>query len=329
MIGRVGKAAFDRKLEELEAVRSEPASASTGARLTKALQGRNNYLAAKAAKLAAELERKDLSAGLIAAFDRFLIDPVKSDPQCWAKTAIVKALKTLEQDAPEVFLRGISYIQLEPVFGGREDSAATLRGECAFGLIRCRSIPSHQVLAKLVDLLTDEAKGPRIDAARALAAYGSPHSVLVLRLKIRMGDREPEVTGACLAAMLALDPEEGVPLAEQLLGGHDDDLRHEAAAALGESPHPAAFAALRQAWERTRDPEFRQTLLISIGSSRQEAAIDFLLSLIHAGDLTAAAQAIRALAPNRFSLPVQERATRAVERTQSSALAEILKREFA
>ncbi|MFN0167064.1 MAG: HEAT repeat domain-containing protein [Bryobacteraceae bacterium] len=328
MIEPVGKAAFDRKLEALDAVRADPASASTGVQLRKALEGRNNYLAAKAARLAAELERKDLIGDLVSAFGHFLTDPVKTDPQCWAKTAIVKALKALEHDAPEVFLHGIGYVQREPAFGGSEDSAATLRGECAFGLIRCRSIPAHQVLARLVDLLTDEAKAPRIDAARALAAYGSPHSVLVLRLKIRMGDADPEVTGACLAAMMALDPEEGVPLAAQLLDGRDDDLRHEAAAALGESPDPAAFAALRHAWERTRDPEFRQTLLISIGSSRQPQAVDFLLSLINAADLTNAAQAVRALAPNRFSSAVRERVAHAVEGTRSERLAAVFKAEF-
>ena len=48
-----------------------------------------------------------------------MTDPVKTDPQCWAKNAIVKALKDLNHDDPAVFLRGIEHVQMEPVWGGR------------------------------------------------------------------------------------------------------------------------------------------------------------------------------------------------------------------
>src|SRR5262249_19055805 len=108
-----GKQAFDKKIEALKELRSLPDSATAGAGLRKALKDRSNYLVSKAAAIVAELNLTDLIPDLLAAFERFLIDPVKSDPQCWAKLAIVKALKDLGHREPDVFLRGLTHIQLE------------------------------------------------------------------------------------------------------------------------------------------------------------------------------------------------------------------------
>ena len=35
-------------------------------------------------------------------------------------------------------MRGLRHIQMEPVWGGQADSAATLRGTCALALIDCQ-----------------------------------------------------------------------------------------------------------------------------------------------------------------------------------------------
>src|SRR5580700_11462226 len=94
----MSKKAFEQKLATLETLRADAASPQTVAALRKALQDPNNYYVSKAAAIAADFALTDLIPDLLAAFDRFLINPVKSDPQCWAKNAIAKALKDFAYD---------------------------------------------------------------------------------------------------------------------------------------------------------------------------------------------------------------------------------------
>ncbi len=163
----MSKQAFDKKMETLEALRAAPATPSTVEQLGKALKDRNNFLVSKAAALVGELGLQELTPDLRAAFDRFLVDAVKSDPQCWAKNAIVKSLKNLGHDEPQVYLRGLKHFQLEPVWGGRADTAAALRGACALALAGC-ALDRITLLTHLVDLLADPEKPVRVDAARAI-----------------------------------------------------------------------------------------------------------------------------------------------------------------
>ena len=48
-----------------------------------------------------------------------------------AKTAIVQCLSRLELGSPEVFLRGLHHVQMEPAYGGPVDTAVELRSESA------------------------------------------------------------------------------------------------------------------------------------------------------------------------------------------------------
>src|SRR5262249_42128286 len=226
--------AFEKKLQALEALRSAPASPSIVDQLRKALRDRNNYLVSQAAEIVGHLQLESLTADLIDAFDRFLIDPIKTDPQCWAKNAIAKTLKNLEYQDPEIFLKGLSHFQLEPVWGGRSDTAATLRGTCALALIGCRLNPLR-VLTHLADALADPEKPVRVDAARAIAQFSQPEGVPLLRLKALSGDLEPEVVGECFAALLGLGSTEAVSFVAQFLERRDAEIRIEAASALGSS----------------------------------------------------------------------------------------------
>jgi hypothetical protein len=91
------------------------------------LAHRNNFIVAKAADLVRDFRMADLVPDLLLAFDRFFENPVKTDPQCWAKNALSRALAAFEYQEPEIFLRGMRHIQMEPVWGGRSDTAGTLR----------------------------------------------------------------------------------------------------------------------------------------------------------------------------------------------------------
>ncbi len=152
-----GKRAFEEQIAALDALREGPEDVR-GAALRKALVHRNNFIVAKAADLVREFRMADLTGELLQAFDRFLENPVKNDPQCWAKNALSRALAALEYQESEIFLRGIRHIQMEPVWGGRSDTAGTLRATCALALVQCRSLSENDLLSYLLELLADTGR---------------------------------------------------------------------------------------------------------------------------------------------------------------------------
>jgi HEAT repeat protein len=323
----VSKQAFDKKIEALESLRASPASPSTVEQLRKALKDRNNYLVSKAAALVGELGIQALTPDLLAAFDRFLADAVKSDPKCWAKNAIVKALKDLGHDDPAIFLRGMKHFQYEPVWGGREDTAATLRGECALALV-ATTLDRIGVLTHLVDLLGDPAKPVRIEAARALTQLPGFDCMLLLRLKALAGDAEPEVTGQCFACLLDLSPREYIPFVARFLDAADVDIRLEAISALGECHDPEAVGILKQNWDRQTDPELKRAILLSLGASRETAAVEFLLAVLAKARPEEAAIAITALATGRFREEVRERIAALVKKRGEPRPTAAFEKEF-
>ena len=175
-----GKRAFEEQIAALDALRHAPEDARL-APLQKALCNRNNFVVGKAADLVREFRLEQLIPNLLAAFDRFFDNPEKTDPQCWAKNALSRALAALEHQEPDIFLRGMRHIQMEPVWGGRSDTAGTLRATCALALVQCRSVAEDDLLAHLVDLQADKDKAVRAEIARAIEQVGSPSAALLLR----------------------------------------------------------------------------------------------------------------------------------------------------
>src|SRR5437660_1777534 len=201
----MSKQAFNARLDALEALRTHPDAEAARDQLRKALKDRNNYLVARAAEISAALHRDDLIPDLLAAYDRFFVDPVKSDPHCLAKSALATALRQLGHHGAPAYLRGISHVQLEPAWGGRADTAATLRGTCALALTDC-PLDDLEILTYLADVLGDPDRTARIDAAMAIEQLNRPEGALLLRLKVLVGDSDPEVLGQCFTSMLSLAP---------------------------------------------------------------------------------------------------------------------------
>jgi hypothetical protein len=280
---------FDAELAQLESLRdADPAT--TEAPLRKALASKNNFIVAKAAKLAAAQNHRILTGVLVEAFPRFLADGPKSDPQCWAKNAIAETLAAFEHQDPEFFLAGMKTIQLDPVWGGSSDTAGTLRGICALGLVQCRGLSNTQVLTYLTPLFADKQLSVRVNCARAIEQIGTDAASLLLRLRAELGSDEPELLGACYSGVLRLEGPGTIPWAAKFLPGprdEADDTAAEAAFAIAETRTDAAFTLLRTHYKQTRDPEFRGTLLTAIAITRQDAAIDFLFELIAEGDKSA------------------------------------------
>ncbi|MBV8632153.1 MAG: hypothetical protein JOZ83_14580 [Silvibacterium sp.] len=280
-----GKKNFDAQLASIEALRDHPDEACV-APLRAALKHQNNYVVSKAADMAAQRRLEPLLSDLVAAFDRFFEDPAKRDPQCWAKNSISRALAALELQDPKPFLRGLKHIQLEPTWGGSSDSAGPLRGTCALALVQCRSVPETGLLRHLIDVLVDSDKTARNDAVRALEQLGSPAAALLLRLRAQLGDDEPEITGACYAAVLSIEGVAALPWAARFLAG-ENDASGEAALAIAATHSPEAFELLKSRLDHARDPWFKSVLLSAIALTRQSDATEFLLAMIRSDSLGA------------------------------------------
>ncbi len=293
----MSKESFDRKLAEVEALRSSPESDALP-KLRRALKDRGNYVAAKAARIAGECGWGALIPDLVDAFDRFLRNPVQSDPQCWAKNAIVKALKDLGCTDAGVYMRGTGHFQMEPVWGGREDTATTLRAASAHALVTC-PVESFTVLTRLTDLLADPAPPVRMEAARAIAQLSAREGALPLRLKALSGDPEPEVVGHCLISMLNLNPREYLDFVASFLENDDPDLRIEGAAALAESREARAIEILKEFWDKQTDPHVKRVLLSLFASSPLPESASFLRSVVDSGSEQVAAWAREALSQSR------------------------------
>ena len=270
--------AFEDQIAALDALRQQPEAARLDS-LRKALTHRNNFITAKAADLIREFGLQELTPDLLKAFDRFFAHGEKSDPQCWAKNAISRALAVFELQDADVFLRGMRHIQMEPVWGGRSDTAGTLRATCALALVQCRSLTEMNLLAHLIDLVVDKDKAVRTEVIRAIEQVGSPSASLLLRQRAMLGNDEPEVLGACFGGVLRVEGTRAIPWVGRFLASADDSAG-EAALAIAGTRSPEAFAALRTALADASDPWFRSVLLSAIALTRDEAAIDFLLDLV-------------------------------------------------
>jgi hypothetical protein len=290
---------IEEKLERLSLLRKAPRNEATAA-LRTALADRANVVVAKAAKIAVERELHDLTPDLARAFDRFMEKPVETDPQCWAKNAIVIALRDLGYQSSEAFVRGLRHVQMEPVWRGQEDTAQALRAACCAALPQCADLTRDDVLRHLVDAFADVSDKVRVDAARSIEHMGGADCALLLRLKARIGDPEAHVIGQVFESLLRLERDAAVPFVAEFLDS-PEDVGGEAALALGSSRLPEGLNILKEAWKRGRDWSRKQVFLRGISVSRLPEGIDFLLDLLKSGREAEAAQALDALSLHRDS----------------------------
>lgn len=322
---------IEDQLEALKSLRTNGATSEVIPMLRNALNDRVNVVVAKAAQIAAEMDLKALVPDLAAAFERLFVQPQKTDPQCWGKNAISKALKDLSYDQSNLFLRGLRHVQMEPVWGGAADTAITLRATCCLALAPCRDLPREAILRALLDALTDdlseapERSAPvRIDAVRALEQMGGEEVILMLRLKAKVGDVAPAVTGQVFESLLQLEGTKGVDFVASFLGRYSEEVKEEAALALGASRISRAVDVLKEAWPQRGGTRAGETILRAISSSRTGAAIDFLLGVLRQGRPREAMEALRALALHATSEEIRLRVVEAAaERTEPAIQAEL------
>jgi hypothetical protein len=307
---------MQERLEALRQLRNAKPDATIVATLRKALQDRSNLIVAEAAKIAAASQMTELEPELLTAFTRLFENPVKTDPKCWGKTAIVTALTRIDYGESEPFLRGSTHVQMEPVWGGQEDSAVQMRATCILALVQCDDMSRLQVLRRVTNALTDPADPVRLEAVRALGQLAGDEASLLLRLKARVGDARPAVVGQVFDSLLALEPEAALWFIAEFLRSTTSEVRDEAALSLGGSRLPQAVDILKDAWKENGDWEFGGVLFRALSSSRQPTAIDFLLEFVRSGSRREASQALDALklhedSPEIWSLVKEAEASRA------------------
>ena len=223
-------------------------------------------MAAKAAKIAGELQARELLPDLLRAFDRLFEDPVQRDPQCWGENAIAKALTGLDYRESAPFLRGRA---------ARADGAGLGRaggyghrlsaGSACWVLASCSDIRREEFLRCLVDRLTERrlhrprgsGAGDRTDGGRrgrtaaAAEGPGGRRGAASDRAGVRLSAGRWKVIGA-------------VDFSRRSWMQAPKTAQAEAALSLGTSRLPAAVAALEKAWEATRDPDLRLAIAARI-----------------------------------------------------------------
>jgi HEAT repeat protein len=324
-------------LEELsESFKAGAALDSDGVEgLRKALNNKNNFLVSKAAKLVGEAEVAALMPEVLAAYERFFVDAAKSDPKCWAKDALAKALVKLGHVGKDAYLRGLRHHQMEASWGPPVDTAGGLRATCAHALVACPGIPNDELVALLLEALVDTDKSVRVEGARAIANVGGTGAALALRLRALMGpvgqDADtPEVLGAVYGALLSLEGVEAIPLVAGVLED-GDDLSGEAAFALAETRLPEALAVLTArlggAGKKAPDTWFAGVLTSAIAMTRLEDGFDSLIRQVER-DSRYALAALEALGRIAPSVELRERIEKAVESSGSERLRSAFREHF-
>jgi len=298
---------LEEQLERIKLLRGASPDSETIAILRKALADRSNLVIAESARAAEEIHAADLIPDLLTAYSRLFEDPVKTDPKCWGKTAIVKALTILDYNESAPYLRGCTHVQMEPVWGGQEDAAGKLRSNCILALPQCTDLRRPEVFRLLVDSLNDSLDPVRLEAVRTLEQMNGDEASLLLRLKANMGDPRPAVMGQVFDAILNLEGQTGLAFVAKFLNSSDFEVRDEAALAMGLWRNPAAVRILIAAWNNTMERSYRSVLLRAISSSREESALEFLLNLVRGGSDHVVSSALDALELHNGSPEIQER----------------------
>lgn len=293
-----------KAIEDMRQLGPSPEALST---LRAVIAQQQGVAVAKAATLAAEWYESELVPELVAAFERLTAHGLADDPQCWGKAAILKALHELAWQDAAVYLSGCRVVQLEPVYGGKEDSAAGVRIHALNSLVQLPVLATSTLMAALVDALADQAANVRTEAVRA--AIHAPRDIVVplLRLKVRLGDSETRVMGVCFDTLLFLEPNsETLSLVEEYAASTDMRLQAEALVSLAGSDFDAAVCCAIQAYKDLTDNQLKRVMLSGFGLSRVPAALDFLWDTLSSSE-PESEWALEALKPKMFDATIKQR----------------------
>jgi hypothetical protein len=325
--GRImAKQSFEDKLARLKHLEKGALSEDAAREIRHALAGSSSVLAARAARAAAKLNLRDLAPEIVAAFNRYMQNPAKTDPGCHAKTAAVEALNELDFPEADALLRGIHHVQMEPSYGPPVDTADLLRAACAFGLYR---LGHRDLLYEIVTLLMDSQPAPRRAAIKVLVELSRETSEMLLRLKALQGDKESEVLGDCFSGLMTIDPSRSLKFVGQFLSADNPEIAEEAALAIGGARLREGFILLRDCRERSILPTIKRMLLLPIALTRCEEAFDLLLGVVQNEHPDNAAAAIEALSIYSANAESREKISDAVSMRSDPLISKAYQKEIA
>jgi hypothetical protein len=274
----------DEKLRALREIRDRGELEQIRIAALKNLGDSCNLVVAEAAKLICDFELAGSESDLLRTWERLIgnSDPIKADKGCVAKAAIAQALGGLEYDDPDFYLAGMNYQQIEPAWPKAEDTAEHVRANCAFALVPSKQLRLVDKLNAFVDYMQG-SHSDQMNAAAAIADTGHEMAVPLLRLRLQSGDHDAEVLGVCMAGLLKLAPTSSLSLVTSFLKHRNENVVLETAVALGTSGLPKAVESLIDCCKRAPSGDLQRSLLISIGLTRNPAAIDFLLAQLESG----------------------------------------------
>lgn len=253
------------------------------------------------------IERVDLVPELVEAFAR--IPDKERDPGCRGKLAVARALHALDRWDDRVFVTGLSISQLEGAQPA-DDTAAALRGICGLAHAHFARPDALDVLAAL---LADPRVPARIGAAQGLGDCGKLGAASLLRYKLLADgdDREdPDVTAACVEALLATGREACTDFLLALLGTHGQ--RAEIVAlAIGGARLAGALVPLIAWCDAARPSQRQRVAYLALALLRDDAATAHLLDAIRARskhDALAAAKALATFPDDRLAARIREAA---------------------
>jgi hypothetical protein len=308
-----------RAFEQIGALRDVADPETLRRELAELIASAPGSVVASAARLVAERGLQSLERELAESFDRLLDAGAKGDAQCLGKRAIARALVELQRGASvlDVYRAGVRCVQLEPVLGGKVDTAAELRGTCAHGLVLANP---GDLWSELAELLADREVEAREGAVRAIAFSGNAHvGVPLLRMRVRCGDPDGRVTADCFSALLALDPAGSLEFVAAHLDHADAAIAEGAALALGESRAPAALPFLQGSLSTCFDADRQRAYCTAIALLRNDAALHVLLAEIASAPAQRAVHAVAALGIHRGDEKLRARVERAAaERSERS-----------
>lgn len=303
---------LEKKLAQISELRKEEPNPKAIQILATILAKDEGAAVARAADLVVEWALFEQQPALAKAFERLLEGASKIGPQCWGKVALIRALQALGWHDPEIYRLGCRCVQLEPVWGGQEDSAPALRAQSALALSSCSGISYDQAINELVRLLADPAWNVRAGAAQAIANLGYPQGAPLLRLRALLGDAEPGVIGACLEGLLHLSHTEAVPFIQEFLDHPDAAVRLEAHCILAASSLTEAVELAISELETLTNPRARKAVMAALASSPSPSALEFLLGLLSRGSRSKALAALEVLHPRLQQSEFYERTQAAI-----------------
>lgn len=275
----MAKLRLDHWLDGLERVR-ESASPDALQYCLQAVEQAPGAAVARAMALLRRLGHEGHGGQAALAFERLCADGLKADPGCLGRMALLEGLLALDWPGPEPWWSGLHLVQWEPVWGGRVDTAAGLRGLCALGLLR--SADARAPLA-LAILLADRECEARQGAVRALREAPESWALPLLAHRAVMGVEELDAQLDLLHGLLEREQAQAFQLVAAQLQSESESSREAAAIALGERGGPEGAGLLWDFLDHNLLPQERRAAWIGLALSRcaegREALLDQIATM--------------------------------------------------